>query len=83
MVGFITERELERAEQAFPGIVQFLESLSQKPRTFLELLARFEIADSARHWRGPPRMGRTFCGGWTCRIGKTIVETNSRRRASG
>jgi len=42
MVGFITERELEPAEAAFPGIVRFLESLSEKPRTFLELVALFE-----------------------------------------
>ena len=45
MVGFITERELEPAEAAFPGIARFLESLSEKPRTFLELVALFE------HWR--------------------------------
>jgi hypothetical protein len=44
MVGYITERELERAEEAFPGIVRFLASLSAKPRTFLELVARFEQA---------------------------------------
>jgi len=44
MVGFITELELERAEEAFPGIVRFLESLSEMPRTFLELVALFE------HW---------------------------------
>jgi hypothetical protein len=52
MVGFITERELERAEEAFPGIVQFLESLSEKPRTFLELVALFE------HWREPAEVRR-------------------------
>jgi hypothetical protein len=45
MVGFITDRELERAEEDFPGIGRFLASLTQKPRTFLELVARFE------HWR--------------------------------
>jgi hypothetical protein len=42
MVGFITERELRRAEEAFPGIVRFLESLSERPLTFLELVALFE-----------------------------------------
>src|SRR5687768_13517810 len=42
MVGFITERELKRAEEAFPGIVRFLESLSEMPRTFLELVVLFE-----------------------------------------
>ena len=45
MIGFITDRELERAEEDFPGIGRFLASLTQKPRTFLELVARFE------HWR--------------------------------
>ena len=45
MVGFITDREIERAEEDFPGIGRFLASLSQKPRTFLELVAMYE------HWR--------------------------------
>jgi hypothetical protein len=44
MVGFITERELGRAEEAFPGIVRFLASLPEKPRTFLQLVALFD------HW---------------------------------
>ena len=42
MVGFITERHLGQAEEAFPGIVRFFESLSRKPRTFLELVFWFE-----------------------------------------
>jgi hypothetical protein len=45
MVGFITERELQQADEAFPGIVRFFESLSRKPRTFLELVWRFERAN--------------------------------------
>jgi hypothetical protein len=45
MVGFITDRDLERAEEDFPGIGRFLASLYKKPRTFLELVAMFE------HWR--------------------------------
>jgi len=52
MVGFITERELGRAEETFPGIVQFLEALADKPRTFLELVAMFE------HWREPASVRR-------------------------
>ena len=44
MRGFITERELDQAEEAFPGIVRFFEQLTRKPRTFLELMALFE------HW---------------------------------
>jgi hypothetical protein len=44
MVGFITERDLAQAEQSFPGIGHFFAALVDKPRTFLELVARFE------HW---------------------------------
>jgi hypothetical protein len=47
MVGVITERDLDQAEEAFPGIVEFFEALSEKPRTFLELVSRFE------HWCEP------------------------------
>ncbi len=42
MAGFITERQLAEAAEAFPGIVRFFESLSRKPQTFLELMALFE-----------------------------------------
>jgi len=42
MVGFITERDLEEADESFPGIAKCFESLSRKPRTFLELVAIFE-----------------------------------------
>jgi hypothetical protein len=38
MVGLITERDLDQAEEAFPGIMQFFSSLARKPRTFLELV---------------------------------------------
>jgi hypothetical protein len=44
MVGVITERDLELAEESFPGISRFFESLVTKPRTFLELLRTFQ------HW---------------------------------
>lgn len=44
MVGYITERDLEQAEQSFPGIQVYFATLTDKPRTFLELLAQFE------HW---------------------------------
>jgi hypothetical protein len=47
MVGFITERDLEQAEEAFPGINRFFDSLSRKPRTFLELVRLFD------HWGEP------------------------------
>ncbi len=47
MVGFITERDLTEAEEAFPGIGCFFEALTQKPRTFLELVRLFE------HWCEP------------------------------
>jgi hypothetical protein len=42
MVGFITERDLAQAEEVFPGIQEFFRSLERKPRTFLDLVSRFE-----------------------------------------
>lgn len=48
MVGFITERELHQAEEAFPGILRFFEALTRKPRTFLGLVAMFERWGAAR-----------------------------------
>jgi len=47
MVGFITERDLDQAEEAFPGICQFFDSLPRKPRTFLELVSWYD------HWCEP------------------------------
>jgi hypothetical protein len=44
MQGFITDSELTQADQEFPGIAQFFATLAVKPRTFLELVARFD------HW---------------------------------
>jgi hypothetical protein len=44
MVGFITERDLDQAEEAFPGITAYFEALTTRPRTFLELVSQFE------HW---------------------------------
>lgn len=44
MQGFITERDLEQADEAFPGISCFFASLGDKPTTFLELVAIFD------HW---------------------------------
>ena len=42
--GFIDEGHLTLAEREFPGIVAFYERLRRQdpPRTFLELLMRFE-----------------------------------------
>ena len=42
MVGVITERDLVEAEEAFPGISRFFETLPVKPRTFLELVRVFQ-----------------------------------------
>lgn len=47
MVGVITERDLEQAEEAFPGIARFFEALTDKPRTVLDLVRLFE------HWCEP------------------------------
>lgn len=45
MLGFITDSDLEQADLEFPGIARFFATLTVKPRTFLELVARFE------HWQ--------------------------------
>ncbi len=42
MGGFITERDFDAAETEFPGIQRLYESLAQKPRTFLELVWKYE-----------------------------------------
>jgi hypothetical protein len=42
MQGFITERELVQANREFPGIADYFAALATKPRTFLELVARFD-----------------------------------------
>jgi hypothetical protein len=47
MVGFITDDDLEQAEEAFPGILQFFSSLARKPRTFLELVWWFSHTSQA------------------------------------
>jgi hypothetical protein len=44
MVGFITERNLDEAEEAFPGINRFFAALPRKPRTFLDLVSLYD------HW---------------------------------
>ena len=56
MLGFITERELDQAEAAFPGIVRFFQSLPRTPGTFLELVALFEGWCSAA---APQRVGES------------------------
>lgn len=47
MGGFITERDFDTAENEFPGIRSFYEHLAQKPRTFLELVWKYEDDPSA------------------------------------
>jgi hypothetical protein len=44
MQGFITDADLEQADEEFPGIRRFFAMLAHKPSTFLELLAEFD------HW---------------------------------
>jgi hypothetical protein len=43
---FITEKNFDECEEAFPGIVAFYHQLAAKPRTFLELVHAFLEADS-------------------------------------
>lgn len=47
MGGFITERNFEEAEVAFPGIVALYRTLGRKPRTFLELVRLYLERTSA------------------------------------
>ena len=42
VVGRITEEHLSLAEQSFPGILAMYQSMKDKPRTFLQLLWRYE-----------------------------------------
>jgi len=42
MSGFITDRHLEDAESAFPGIRRLYEAMIRKPTTFLELVWTYE-----------------------------------------
>ena len=41
MSGFITEAKLDEAECEFPGIHTLYLALETKPKTFLELVARY------------------------------------------
>jgi hypothetical protein len=50
MSGFITERDLEEAETAFPGICRFYLRLQQKPSTFLDLM-RLYLQEARGHDR--------------------------------
>jgi hypothetical protein len=42
MQGFITDRDFDLVERVFPGIKRFYLETLPRPRTFLELLWRFE-----------------------------------------
>ena len=55
MVGFITERHLQQADEAFPGIAGFFATLSPKPRTFLDLLLAFQRRTTKIAWPGDNR----------------------------
>lgn len=41
MGGFVTERDFDAAEAAFPGIERFFHELDRKPPTFLDLVWLF------------------------------------------
>jgi hypothetical protein len=38
MRGLITEKDFEKVDECFPGIVRYYRELQDKPATFLELL---------------------------------------------
>ena len=80
MVGFITERHLGQAEEAFPGIVRFFESMPRKPGTFLELLALFQRRCQAAQDNPPHRQRRQEAGAQD-RPGRAPGRPGSTRRA--
>jgi hypothetical protein len=45
MRGFITEKDFEKVDECFPGIVRYYRQLQDKPQTFLELLWGFTHQD--------------------------------------
>ncbi len=49
MRGFITDKDLDAAEEVFPGIHDYFDALDAKPGTFLELVAEYEgwVSDRA------------------------------------
>jgi len=44
LLGFITERNFDEADETFPGIATFYNQCRSKPRTFLDLVWQFEDA---------------------------------------
>ncbi len=60
MSGFITEMHLDAAEEDFPGIRAFFAACSEKPKTFLELVASYlgMVAGKATRSAGPSRPSR-------------------------
>ena len=47
MRGFITEKDFEKVDECFPGIVRYYRELKDKPKTFLELLYSFTHRECA------------------------------------
>jgi hypothetical protein len=70
MVGFITERHLQQADEAFPGIAGFFATLSPKPRTFLDLVLAFQRREKFG-WPGDNR-------GWSDQDGLFREERHAR-----
>jgi hypothetical protein len=56
--GRITEAQLPLAEQSFPGISRFYESLDDKPATFLQLVWAYEGRRTSRSSRPTRRNKR-------------------------
>jgi hypothetical protein len=54
MQGFVTERDFEQVEEAFPGICRFYRALIVKPRTFLELVWLYSGDENACKTERPP-----------------------------
>jgi hypothetical protein len=55
MRGFITEQHFAEAEREFPGIRALYLACSDKPKTFLELVARYLCSVAAAVSTSPAR----------------------------
>ena len=68
MQGFITENELTQADEEFPGIARLFETLEDKPRTFLELVAHYDHWSTTTPVRNPLRSPGSDQSTWSdCR----------------
>ncbi|RME06945.1 MAG: hypothetical protein D6812_00885 [Deltaproteobacteria bacterium] len=54
MEGFINESHWDYIEEVYPGLREFYEKLETKPKTFLELFARYQRYLTRKEKKEPP-----------------------------